>query len=350
MKVVVTGASGNIGTALLRALRDEDWDVTAIARRPPPLEPPYHRARWVRCDIGGSGAADVLTEACTGADAVVHLAWAIHPRATEPPMWLTNRLGAVNVLRAAAAADVRHLVCASSAAAYAVAPRRYRVPESWPCAGVPGSAYSAGKVTLEALLDDFAQGHPAIDLARIRPCSVVQGDAGSELGDWVVSPYMPRTLLGRPWLPIPAWPALRLQVVHSDDVAAALHLILRGGHVGPFNLAGEPVLSAQRLVGAAGGIRIPLPRSMLVPPAWATWRLGLQPLHPGWLRLADRTSLVDSTRARTELDWRPRHSANSTFGELVEGMRADRHTGSPALAPSSTPPGLGWPSHQSQKP
>lgn len=350
MKVVITGASGNVGTALLRALPAENWDVTAIARRPPALEPPYHRARWLRCDIGAHGAADLLADACTGADAVIHLAWAVDPRATEPPMWRTNRLGTLTVLRAAAQAGVRHLVCASSAAAYAVGPRWRPVPEDWPRTGVPGSAYSAGKVALEAMLDDFEQGYPDIGLARIRPCAVVQGDAGAEVGDWVLSPWLPRSLLRRRWLPVPAWPALRLQVVHADDIAAAVRLILRGAHVGPFNLAAEPVLSAHRLATAVGGVRVPLPRAVSVPPAWASWRLGLQPLHPGWLRLADRVSLVDSTRARAELGWTPEHDAGTAFGELVDGMRTGRHARSPVLAPSTTRPWLGRPSHQSQTP
>src|SRR4051794_24113953 len=98
MRVVVTGASGNVGTAFLRTVAGTGWDVTGVVRhRPDAAVAPYSSARWVRCDIGGPDAMRVLAEACVGADAVVHLAWAIHPRPGQPPMDRTNIVGTANV-------------------------------------------------------------------------------------------------------------------------------------------------------------------------------------------------------------------------------------------------------------
>lgn len=350
MRVVITGASGNIGTALLRALGSGDHDVVAIARRQPPPVEPYSRARWLCCDIGGPGAQAVVAEACRGADAVIHLAWAISPRTAEAPMWRTNRVGTRNVLTAVASTGVRQLICASSVAAYRPAPRWQRVDEDWPLTGVPGSAYSADKAAMEAQVDEFAEQHPAIRVARIRPSGVLHGEAAAELADWALARWLPRAPLRRRWLPVPVWPSFRLQAVHSEDVAAALVLILRQRSTGAFNLAAEPVLPAPELVHAFGGIRLTVPRPALMAGAWAGWRLGIQPLHPGWLRLADRACLVDSTRARRELGWEPVHSAVETLTELAAGI-ADRRAGNSApLAPAPPPIRLGHPTHQSQAP
>ena len=95
MKVVITGASGNVGSALLRRLAaDGGGDVTALARRMPDggsaLSP---LATWEGCDIGAVDATERLVELFTGADAVVHLTWAINSPRAGASMRRTNVLG-----------------------------------------------------------------------------------------------------------------------------------------------------------------------------------------------------------------------------------------------------------------
>jgi UDP-glucose 4-epimerase len=350
MKVVITGASGNIGTALLRALAVEGWDLVGVARRRPDTgRAPYPAARWVTCDLGAPDAPRTLREVCADADAVVHLAWAVHPRTTEPPMHRTNTVGTEQLLAAVAAAGVPHLVCASSVAAYRPAGRWERVTEDQPRDGVPGSAYSAGKATLETILDEFERGHPDVRVARIRPCGVVQRDAAEELASWLLSPAISRRVLGSRQLPVPLWPRLRLQVVHADDVAAAIRLILTGRAAGPFNLAAEPVLGHDHLARIVGGAWLPVPSRLTWGAAWLGWRLGVQPLHPGWLRLADQACLVDTRRARRELGWVPAHDAVAAVTEFVRGVHDGARGDSPPLSPPR-PIRLGRPTHQSQKP
>jgi nucleoside-diphosphate-sugar epimerase len=290
-------------------------------------------------------------DAFAGADAVVHLAWAIQPTSADPDMRRTNAAGTAAVLGAAAVAGVPHLVCASSVAAYSPAPRppTQRVREDWARGGVPGSAYSAGKAALESRLDAFEREHPSIRVARIRPVAVIQPDAAAELTGWMLSPWLPRGVIGRRWLPVPLWAGLRLQVVHAEDVARAIALILDAAAVGAFNLAAEPVLPAGELAAVLGGFRVPAPRSALAAAAWAAWRSGLSPLHPAWLRLADRVPLVDSTRARDELGWQPRHDAVTALAATVAAVRDGRGLpASPPLAPRRRRVRPGRPSHQSQ--
>jgi nucleoside-diphosphate-sugar epimerase len=358
VRIVVTGASGNVGTALLRILgKDDDWDVTGVTRRTPdPAGPPYDHVRWTACDLGLPTATETLTDVLAGADAVVHLAWSINPSGTDAPMARTNAAGTRHVLRATELAGVPHLVCASSVAAYRPPPRWRQVDEGWPCDGVPGSAYSRGKADLERQLDRFTAANPGILVSRIRPCAIVQHDAGAQFARWLIGPLVPEHVIGHRWLPLPFWRGLRAQLVHSGDVADAIRLILRRGAAGPFNLAAADVLAADALADTIGGFRLPLSRAVVLGGAWATWRLGVQPAHPGWLRLADRAALVDTDRARTELGWRPRWSATSALTALLNGIRADAGTVSPPLAPRDLH-GLadrvravhwGSPSHQAQ--
>ena len=114
MRVVIVGATGNAGTALLRRLRNEPGvDLAGVVRRLPGKAEPYDGAEWHSCDIGAPGAQDRLTEIFAGADAVVHLAGI----PTEGP-WAdildVNVTGSQTVLHAAAEAGVRTVVVASS--------------------------------------------------------------------------------------------------------------------------------------------------------------------------------------------------------------------------------------------
>jgi len=95
----VTGATGNLGTALLQNTAGYgNWNVTGLARRAPEVgQAPYSAAQWVQCDIGTSEAPRVLREVFDGADAVMHLAWAINPGTNEPAAHRTNHVGTCQV-------------------------------------------------------------------------------------------------------------------------------------------------------------------------------------------------------------------------------------------------------------
>ncbi|WP_434533142.1 NAD-dependent epimerase/dehydratase family protein [Amycolatopsis carbonis] len=336
MRIVITGASGNIGTALLREL-GSSWEVTGVARRVPDLAAePYSGVSWLQLDLGEPGAEEALALEFDGADAVVHLAWAISPAWREPAMWRTNEDGTRHVLDAAAKAGVGHVVCASSVAAYGPGPRGEKVAEDFPRTGIPASAYSRGKAELETVLDAFAAAHPQVELARIRPCAVLQRPAAGEFTRWLLGPVIPPGLLGGRLLPIPLWNGLRVQAVHSDDVASAVRLILEQRATGPFNLAAPDVLDANALARLFGGLRLPVGKPVARFAARLAWTAGLQPLHPGWLELADRAALVDTTRAELVLGWQPRHSTEETLAELVEGLRGKAAGASPPLAGTAT--------------
>src|SRR5690349_2811478 len=115
--VAVTGASGNLGTALLRRLRDPDAGVARVrglARRRPPGIPPYDGVEWHLADLGEAASEEPLARFVEGADAVVHMAWAIQPGRRDELLHRVNVEGTRRVVRAAAAAGVGHVVHLSS--------------------------------------------------------------------------------------------------------------------------------------------------------------------------------------------------------------------------------------------
>src|SRR5688572_12208021 len=80
--VAVTGASGNLGTALLRRLTAPESgvaEVRGLARREPPDTAPYDGVQWHLGDLGSADSTEVLPAFLDGVDAVVHLAWKLQP-------------------------------------------------------------------------------------------------------------------------------------------------------------------------------------------------------------------------------------------------------------------------------
>src|SRR4051812_18902494 len=99
LTVAVTGASGNVGTALLRALFDAGvGQVRGLARRQPPDAAPYDGVRWYLADLGQEDSAQDLAEFLEGVDAVVHLAWALLPDRRPDVLHAVNVEGTRRVL------------------------------------------------------------------------------------------------------------------------------------------------------------------------------------------------------------------------------------------------------------
>jgi UDP-glucose 4-epimerase len=341
MHVVIVGASGNLGTALLTRLRDEpDISVSAVARRFPQRRTPYESARWYRCDIAAPAATDELVRIFAGADAVVHLAWKIQPSHDQQALYQTNVAGSAAVMDAVLRAGVSTVVYASSVGTYAPGPKDKFVDEDWPTTGVAGSSYSQHKAAVEAMLDRVEPEHPDVRIVRMRPGLIFQRDAGTEIGRYFVGPFVPLGLLRFGRLPlVPSHPRLRLQAVHAADVADAYTRALRSDARGAFNVAADPVLTPELIAELMHGRLLPVPVPVLRGLAAATWRARLQPVDGGWIDLALQAPVMSSARARRELSWQPKTDSVTALRQLFEGMARRAYAPSPPLSGDPRLPG-----------
>ncbi len=335
MRVVVIGATGNVGTSVLRSLEKEERvdSVLGLARRLPGLTMP--KVEWASADV----TTDDLVPHLRGADAVVLLAWIIQPSRDLNKQWMVNVEGSTRVARAVKEAGVPTLLYASSVGAYSPGPKDRRVDETWPTGGTPTSYYARHKAEVERRLDRFEEEAPEVRVVRMRPGLVFKKEAAQGIRRLFAGPFLPNVLV-RPELInlIPDIPNLRSQVIHSYDVGEAFRLATLSDVRGAFNLAAEPVLDAGEIGRIINARPVPLPAQVARAGVRLSWQLRLQPVSEGWLDMAMNVPIMDTTRAREELGWTPQHSADEALLELLEGLRTGEGTDTPPLSPSTGGP------------
>src|SRR3954447_2712002 len=336
MRIAITGASGNIGTALLRRLGTGGHQLVGLARRTPDVGPVGAAVEWVSADLTDDSCIPTLESAFTGADAVVHLAWGFQPSHDLTYLRELGVGGTRRVLEALATAGVPHLVHMSSIGAYS--PKRDDAPvdESWPTEGVPSSPYSRHKSAAERLLDAHERSHPGTVVTRMRPGIVGQRTAGSGLLRYALPAVLPAAVVGLvPVLPLDR--RLTIPMVHADDVADAIARVLESQAPGAFNLSAGPPITTALIAEALGARSVHVPAPAVRAAMSLAWHARLQQVDPGWLDLGFAVPLLDTTRAERELGWSPTRDARSVLAETVDGMRTAASDSSPVLRPRRVP-------------
>ncbi|WP_221361619.1 NAD-dependent epimerase/dehydratase family protein [Streptomyces beigongshangae] len=340
MRIVVTGATGNIGSVVVQHLRAEGThDLVGLARRLP--EGPDSRGvDWRPADLSTDACHDTLVAAFTGADAVVHLAWGFQPSHDLAYLARLGVGGTRRVLRAVTGAGVPHLVHMSSVGAYSPKRDDRPVDESWPTGGVRTSRYSRHKSAAERLLDRHEASGAGTLVTRLRPGIVGQRAAGSALLRYGVPALVPSKALGLlPVLPMDR--GLTIPMVHTDDVARAVVAVLHRRAGGPFNLAAGTPVTAAVLADTLGARLVHTPSAVVRAVMSATWHAHLQQVDTGWLDMGFALPVLDTARARGELDWVPAKDGPQVLAEVIEGMREAASGRTPVLRPRTVLGALG---------
>lgn len=330
MRVVIVGATGNTGTSVIESLGADERieSIVGIARRTPSVKMP--KTEWVGADITRTDLEPLFR----GADAVIHLAWLIQPSHNLQIISRTNIGGSKRVFQAVGAAGVKNLLYASSIGAYSAGPKDDFIGESWPVEGIPTSFYSRHKARVESMLDSFGRDHPDVRVVRLRKALIFKAGAASEVRRLFLGPFFPSALLNPKLIPLfPDIEGVRVQAVHSLDVGEAYRLALFSEASGPFNIAAEPVVEPARIARLLGARPVKVSPGVVRAAASATWKAHLQPTPPGWLDLALACPLMDVSRARTEIGWEPRFTAEDAVMDLLQGLRRSQGLPTPPLAP-----------------
>jgi len=329
LTVAVTGPTGDIGVAALRALDGSSkvGKVIGMARRP--FDPAAHglseKVVYQQGDVLDRSSVDALV---AGADVVMHLAFIIVGDPDEAQR--INVEGSRNVFEATVAAKAKRLVYTSSVAAYGFHPDNPQpLTEDVPTRGSESFYYSAHKAELEGVLDEVLAGS-SVEAYVFRPC-IVAGAGAITLIETMVGmlPLYGQLKLARrmldqvPFLgPVLPDPGVDFQLVHTDDVATALLAAAEGaGEPGRYNLAGPGAMSVTRMSRELGWWSVPVPGGAVGALDEVLSKLPGTPAEAAWLTAFRLPVLMDTRRAREKLGWRPGWDALATLRETISGAR-----------------------------
>ncbi len=246
-----------------------------------------------------------------GIDVVVHLAGVVDPVPDVSLMARVNVEGTRRVLDAAASVGVRRIVRISSATVYGAWPNN-PVPLTETAALRPNPHFSPAVqgAEVERLLAEWRGEHPEVTVTTLRSAPVV-GPGAERLPA--------RILLGRPPLRVRG-ASLPVQVVHVDDLAAALALVATRDLPGVYNVAADGWIDADELRELIPGSRVPaLPAEAMERMLARTWELGLGDIPPGVVPYLTDPWVIANDKLKAE-GWTPVHSNADAILEAVASL------------------------------
>jgi nucleoside-diphosphate-sugar epimerase len=314
MRYAVTGGTGFVGGALIRALRQAGHEVAALVRGDHSLDPGVH---VVRGDLFDATALDRL---CSDVDGLFHVAGWYKLGMRDPSAgWRVNVEGTRAVLAAAARSHVPRVVYTSTLAVNSDTHGAI-VDESYRFTGRHLSAYDRSKAEAHDVALEF--GRRGLPVVVVMP-GLVYGP-----GDTAMTGRLVRDTMRGRRVVVPAAGGVCWGYV--DDIANGHLLAMQQGTPGQsYMLAGPaaPLIDGLRLASRLAGQRAPvgLPGRVVAATAGAAGLVGrVLPLPPAYAAETLRSSLAtyygSPAKAMTELGWNCR-DLDAGFGDLISASR-----------------------------
>jgi nucleoside-diphosphate-sugar epimerase len=316
MRVIVIGARGPAGRAILRGLAGHP-QVTHVVSLTEEVETTQDTTLHGETPIEQRKVDlfDDLSDHFKFADAAVYAGWPV----SHLPVRLRERQmeALSNVCQCIGVVGVRVFVYGSSAGVYSSAPLGRAVDEAWPTLESTPSRQLSQLVRAERVVDRFEDHHPLIRVVRLRAGVIVcltQGRAqaiGRKILRVMHAPHR--------WCFVPDVGPYALQCVHVDDFVKALGDALTQSVSGPFNIAADPITSDLLAeLFAAKKLRLAPQHIRRILALSSRLRILRGPID--WAELAIRPQIMDTTRAERDLHWTIEHPARSIVAEWSENL------------------------------
>ena len=326
MKALVTGATGFVGSAVMRRLLARGWQVRTLVRAT------SDRRNLDGFDVelctGDLSDVDALRRAVDGMDAVFHVAadyrlWVPDPAA----MYATNVDGTRHLMQAALEAGVPRIVYTSSVATLGLDPAGDAADETTPVTlGDMIGPYKRSKFLAEQVVSDMVN-EAGLPVVIVNPSTPL---GANDIRPTPTGQLIVDAATGR----MPAYVDTGLNFVHVDDVAEGHILAFETGTIGGRYILGAENLTLRDLLERLAALTgRPPPRIKL--PHWAV--LSVAYAMEGWARLAGgsvprvtvdgvklsrKRMYFSCAKARSELGYTPR-PVGDALADAVAWFRAN---------------------------
>lgn len=328
MKALVTGASGFVGSAVVRHLLEQDVDVRVM------LRPSSDRRNVADLPIeivnGDLADAASLEKAVSGCDTLFHVAADYRLWVPDPTvLYDTNVKGSRNLMFAAMQAGVERIVYTSSVATLGINSNGQPADENTPSSldNMVGH-YKRSKFLAEQAVQQLIDEHQL-------PAVIVNPSTPVGPRDLKPTPTG-RMVLDAACGRMPAYVDTGLNIVHVEDVAEGHWLALQKGRIGQRYILGGTDMSLRQIlteIAALTGRRSPrirLPNDLLMPVAyaaetWARYSHGPEPrITRDGLRMAKKRMYFSSEKARRELGYAP-HPAIDALRDAIRWFQQNHY-------------------------
>jgi nucleoside-diphosphate-sugar epimerase/phosphohistidine swiveling domain-containing protein len=316
MRVVVTGASGGIGSCIVAELLRRGHDVHGLSRGPHSLSAPTYR--HTRADVRDAEAlVGLMADGGGPADAVVHVAWSTH-RNRDADCYAINVGGTRAVLDAAERAGVSRLVAMSSAMAYgAHADNPGRLVESDPLRPSFPDRDSLHKARAEELITNSG-----VNALLVRAANVLGRESAGVTQRRFAAPVTVGVKGGRNIV----------QFIHPDDLGRFVgDAVEHPGWTGPVNLAAPDVIAVREVAAILGKRYIECNPSVLAAVLGLGWNRRLFSIDPRAIESMVYCPLVDTTRL-SDLGFVPAWTASECVTDFRRANRGHIYLGSMRVA------------------
>ena len=323
-RIAITGTSSFLGGALLRRLVERHGadGVVAVDVASPPAT--LHGVRRRLVDFTEPSSDQRLMDALgeEGVDVLVHLAFFTSPRRDTTHAHELESIGTLNLLGAAAAAGVSHVVMRSFTAVYGARGQNPSfIREEHKLQANPALPWVRDKVEAEQHAASFAKRYPELKVTVLRLAPLF-GPGVRNFYTRIFDHRVVPVLMGFDPL---------FQLLHPEDALVAFEVALSGSPGGAFNIVPRGSVSLATALHLALKIPVPVPHPLAYAATDLLWATGVGEGPAGFVDYARYPVLGDGEKAERELGFSPRFSSREALFAYLD-YRYPARVGEPAEA------------------
>lgn len=316
MNVLITGASGYLGSNLVKKLVDintvREDKITIIAgdiREIGIQDPNVH---FVKLDVRSPDVSTVMKE--QNIDMVVHLASIVTPgkKSNREFEYSVDVLGTENVLQACVANQVKRIIVTSSGAAYGYhADNAEWIKEEDPIRGNEEFAYSHHKRLVEELLATYRTEHPELEQVIFRIGTIL----GDNTNNQITALFEKKMVLGISGSKSP------FVFIWDQDVVGCLLQAIMGTKSGIFNVAGDGALSIDEIATILNKRVLRIPACVVGAALFVLKRLSLTQYGEEQVNFLRYRPVLDNHKLKTDFGYIPKLTSEEVFRYFLEKRR-----------------------------